>query len=112
MKATEAHYTKRADGRFDVALAVEAHKFYADGKGKEREVPMNEAVPVGAFLVEPGKEGFGASKILAFHDAQICSGKQTLHLVVDHAPAFAGIDPYNEWIDRNSDDNVTSASAS
>ncbi len=25
-------------------------------------------------------------------------------------PAFAGIDPYNEWIDRNSEDNVTSVS--
>ena len=35
------------------------------------------------------------------------SGKQVLHLVVDRPPAFAGIDPYNEWIDRNSDDNVT-----
>ncbi len=25
---------------------------------------------------------------------------------MDKVPAFAGIDHYNEWIDRNSDDNV------
>jgi len=27
--------------------------------------------------------------------------------VVDRAPRFAGVDPYNKAIDRNSDDNVT-----
>jgi len=32
-------------------------------------------------------------------------------LVTNRAPAFAGIDPYNEWIDRNSDNNVTKVSA-
>lgn len=39
------------------------------------------------------------------------SGTQVLHLVTSRVPAFAGIDPYNKWIDRNSDDNVTSVSA-
>ncbi|HEY5046554.1 MAG TPA: M1 family aminopeptidase [Rhizomicrobium sp.] len=111
LKATDVRFKKRADGKYDVALTVEAHKFYADGKGKERETAMNEAVPVGAFLVEPGKQGFDRSKILSLRDAQIGSGRQTLHLIVNRAPAFAGIDPYNEWIDRNSDDNVMSASA-
>lgn len=60
--------------------------------------------------MEPGKKGFDKSKILAFHDAHIRSGIQNLRLVVDGAPALAGTDPYSEWIDRNSDDNVTGAS--
>jgi hypothetical protein len=34
-----------------------------------------------------------------------------IHLVTDKAPKFGGIDPYNMWIDRNSDDNVVEASA-
>jgi ABC-2 type transport system permease protein len=110
LKATDTHYVKRADGRYDVALAVEAHKFFADGKGKEQETAMNEMVPVGAFLVEPGKKGFDKSKILSFHDVSIHSGRQVVRFVVNRPPAFAGIDPYNEWIDRNSDDNVTGAS--
>jgi aminopeptidase N len=111
LKATEARYAKRPDGKYDVALAVEAHKFYADGRGKQREVAMNEMVPVGAFLVEPGKKGFDSSKVLSFQNAAIHSGTQTIHLVVDRVPAFAGVDPYNEWIDRNSEDNVTGTSA-
>jgi len=112
LKATDARFAKRRDGKYDITFTVEAHKFYADGKGKERETAMNEMVPVGAFLVEPGKAGFDKSKILSFQDASIRSGRQTVHLVVDHVPAFAGVDPYNEWIDRNSDDNVTTAIAS
>jgi hypothetical protein len=36
----------------------------------------------------------------------IHSGKQTVTVVVDKRPAFAGVDPYNKRIDRNSDDNL------
>jgi len=112
LKAVSASSSKRADGKFDVTLLVEAHKYYSDGKGKQTEAPMNEDVPIGAFLVEPGKAGFGPSKILHFADQPIHSGVQAIHLVLDRAPAFAGIDPYNEWIDRNSNDNVTSVGKS
>ncbi|MGD0863940.1 MAG: M1 family aminopeptidase [Rhizomicrobium sp.] len=111
LKATGATWKKRNDGEYDVAVSVEAHKFYADGKGKETETPMDEQVPIGAFLEEPGKKDFGKSKVLYLQSQHIVSGRETIHLVTDCAPAFAGIDPYNEWIDRNSDDNVTSASA-
>jgi hypothetical protein len=34
------------------------------------------------------------------------SGTQVFRFVTDSKPTFAGIDPYNRWIDRNSDDNV------
>jgi aminopeptidase N len=112
LKAVSASSSKRADGKYDVMLIVEAHKYYADGKGKQTEAPMKEEVPIGAFLVEPGKAGFGPSKILRLADQPIHSGRQAIHLVLDRAPAFAGIDPYNEWIDRNSDDNVTSVGKS
>ncbi|HTW33141.1 MAG TPA: M1 family aminopeptidase [Rhizomicrobium sp.] len=112
LKAVSASSTKRADGKYDVAVNVEAHKYYADGKGKETEATMNEDVPIGAFLAEPGKAGFGRSKILFLANERIHGGKQTIHLVLNKAPAFAGIDPYNEWIDRNSDDNVTAVGKS
>jgi aminopeptidase N len=97
---------KRPDGKYDVALDVEAHKYYADGKGRETETAMAEDVDLGAFLAEPGKKGFDKSKILSLGRHAVTSGKHTLHIVTDKAPTFAGIDPFNEWIDRNSDDNV------
>jgi hypothetical protein len=34
------------------------------------------------------------------------SGTQTFRFVTAARPTFAGVDPYNKWIDRNSDDNV------
>ena len=34
------------------------------------------------------------------------SGKQSIALVLDRAPKFVGVDPYNMRIDRNSDDNL------
>ena len=35
----------------------------------------------------------------------IRSGTQTFTVTVDRKPQFAGVDPYNKRIDRNSDDN-------
>lgn len=37
---------------------------------------------------------------------QLRSGPQTVHMVVDRKPSFAGVDPYHTLIDRNTDDNV------
>lgn len=34
------------------------------------------------------------------------SGKQVIRVVSATRPAFAGVDPYNKYVDRNSDDNV------
>jgi hypothetical protein len=31
---------------------------------------------------------------------------QTLRFITTREPRFAGIDPYNKWIDRDSNDNV------
>ena len=106
MKATAASARRRPDGRYDLTLRIDAHKRYADGKGAETEAPMDEDVDVGAFTVEPGRTGFGADSVLALTRRRIVSGTQTLTLVVDKPPAWAGIDPYNKRIDRNSEDNL------
>jgi ABC-2 type transport system permease protein len=111
LKAIHASCTKRADGRYDVALDVEAHKFYADGKGRETAAPMKEDVFAGLFLAEPGKAGFDSSKVLHYARQPVVAGKQTLHFVVDKPPRFAGIDPYNIWIDRNSEANLVPVTA-
>ncbi|HXC55392.1 MAG TPA: M1 family aminopeptidase [Rhizomicrobium sp.] len=111
LKAQSVVWSKRHDGRFDVALTVEAHKYYADGKGAQTEARMDEPVDIGLFLARPGDADFGKDKILRLAPMHIGSGTQVLHFVTAVAPKFAGIDPYNEWIDRNSDDNVVAASS-
>ena len=58
------------------------------------------------FAAEPGKPAFGEKDVLAFQRRPLKSGVQTVTVTVDRTPAFAGVDPYNKWIDRESDDNV------
>jgi ABC-2 type transport system permease protein len=106
LRMVKAVSKKRADGRFDVTLTLSAKKNYADGKGKETATPMNEPVDIGLFAKEPGKKDFTAKDVLAMQRVMIKSGKATLSFVTNRAPAFAGIDPYNTMIDRNSDENI------
>lgn len=106
VKARSAAVRKRPDGRYDVALVIEARKLHADGHGKETAAPLSETLDVGLFTAEPGKEGFDASKVVAFEGRTIRSGVQTLTFTVAKPPRFAGVDPYNTLIDRNGDDNV------
>jgi ABC-2 type transport system permease protein len=106
MKTTEAYARKLPDGSFELTMTIEAHKRYADGKGQETEAPLDEAIEVGAFTVEPGKTGFAAGSVLALDRRRIRNGTQTVTLTVPQAPAWAGVDPYNKRIDRNSEDNL------
>ncbi|SFS77851.1 M1 family aminopeptidase [Brevundimonas viscosa] len=106
VKTTGATAIRRADGRWDVAVTVEARKLYADGEGAETEAPLNESFDVGLFTAEPGKGVFDEADVILVERRPIRSGTQTLRFVVDREPKFAGADPFNKWIDRNSDDNV------
>lgn len=107
IKTTSAVSRRRADGRYDVALEVGARKLYADGEGKEREASFSEVLDVGLFLAEPGKKAFAADKVLRFQRLPIRSGAQILRFTTAKAPLFAGVDPYNKLVDRNSEDNLS-----
>lgn len=106
LKSKGATAKRRPDGKWDVALKVEASKAYADGKGKETKAPLNETFDVGLFAREPGKKDFGARDVIAMQRIAIHSGAQTVTFVAERAPQFAGVDPYTFAIDRNSDDNL------
>ena len=106
VKTTGVTATRRADGRWDVAVTVDARKLYADGEGVETEAPLNEVFDVGLFTAMPGKGAFDEEDVVLLERRPIRSGVQTLRFVTTREPTFAGVDPYNKWIDRNSDDNV------
>jgi aminopeptidase N len=106
LKALKATSVKRADGRFVVTLKVSAAKVYADGQGKETAAPLNEPFDIGLFTAEPGRAGFGAKNVIQLQRLPVHTGVQTFTFVTDRAPVFAGVDPYNKAIDRNSDDNL------
>jgi aminopeptidase N len=106
LKAIKATSVKRADGRFVVTLKVSAAKIYADGQGKETPAPLNEPFDIGLFTAEPGRAGFTARNVIQINHLPVHTGVQTFTFITDKAPVFAGVDPYNKAIDRNSDDNV------
>lgn len=107
MRASDARARRLPDGRYEVAFKVHGRKLYADGQGRETEVPLDELFDVGAFAVEPGKKGYTREAVLLMQRQPIKSGEQVVTLVVDKPPRFVGVDPYNKRIDRNSDDNLT-----
>lgn len=107
LKTVSSTATRRGDGRWDVAMTVEAHKYYADGRGNEREAPLADRIEIGLFTALPGHGAFDRSNVVMMQRQPIHAGRQTLHFVTRTRPTHAGIDPYNFYIDRNSDDNVT-----
>jgi aminopeptidase N len=106
VKATRAVATLRPDGKYELALEIAAHKLYADGKGVETEAPLDEQFDIGAFTGSPAAPSFAASSVLYLQHQPIKTGTQTVTIIVDKLPSYAGIDPYNKRIDRNSEDNL------
>ena len=106
LKTDSATIAQRPDGRWDVTIGVEAKKHYADGQGHETETPLNESIEVGLFTALPGLDTFDASNVIMMERQPIHSGRQVLKFVTDRKPAYAGVDPYNFYIDRDPGDNV------
>jgi ABC-2 type transport system permease protein len=107
-KTTQATRKRLPDGRWEVALTIEAKKLYADGQGKETEADLNEPFEIGVFTRKPESQGFSRADVLAFERHNLKTGTQTVTLVLPDGPEplIAGIDPYVKRIDRNSDDNL------
>ena len=110
LKATAATTRKLADGRWERRLTVDAAKLYADGKGVEKAAPLAGTIYVGLFTAKPGQGAFSRTDVLAMTRLPVTSGKQVLVLISKAKPTVAGIDPYNKYVDRNSDDNLVDVS--
>ncbi|HSK79633.1 MAG TPA: ABC transporter permease [Thermoanaerobaculia bacterium] len=106
LKVAQPTAVRRADGKWDVTVPVEAKKLYVHGGGEETETPLAERIEAGLFTAEPGRDAFDKSNVVLMERQPIRSGRQVLKFVTDRKPAYAGIDPYNFYIDRNSADNL------
>ena len=106
LRATDPTTRRRPDGRWETSFTVNATKVTADGQGRETPATLNEAIALGAFTAEPGEGAFSAADVLALGNRPVRSGAQRVVLVTRSRPKYVGIDPYNMFIDRNSQDNV------
>jgi ABC-2 type transport system permease protein len=106
LKVDDATAVQRADGKWDVTLTVDAKKIYVDSTGVESDAPLAEGIEVGLFTAEPGVDAFDAADVMVMERRMIRTGRQVLTFVTDRQPVFAGVDPYNYYIDRVTWDNV------
>lgn len=90
------------DGRYAVTMKVHAGMYFADGKGEDTPAPPNIPIAIGVFA--QGQDGHDG-KPLYLEKRDFPAGDTTLTITVDGKPAMAGIDPYNELIDKVPGDN-------
>jgi hypothetical protein len=97
---------KLPGGKYEVTMHVHAAKYYADGKGKETRAKVDIPIELGIFAkAKNGEEEDEQPLYLAKHPVE--DGDSTITMTVDGVPYQAGIDPFNELVDRVSDDNRT-----
>jgi len=111
LKVKEAVTRKEGDG-WTTTLTVTAGKYYASGKGKERPAKLSDAIEVGLFTARPELGAFSTKDVVLLKREPLHDGTQRLTLHSKAKPLFAGVDPYNFYVDRNSDDNLIAVTAS
>ena len=110
LTAEEAVVTKRDDGRFETRFTVSAAKYYADGEGAETEAELADEIEIGLFTQRPGDDVFATQNVLVMERRPIATGEQEITIISDKQPVWVGVDPYNKYVDRNSDDNLIEVS--
>jgi hypothetical protein len=110
LKVAEAK-THRDKTGWVTTLRIMADKFYASGKGVEARTRLAEPIEIGLFAARPGLGAFSSKDVIMMEQRPIVNGMQEIVVRTRMKPAFAGIDPYNFYIDRNSDDNVKEVAA-
>jgi ABC-2 type transport system permease protein len=95
---------KRSDGKFDVTVEVESHKYKADEKGNETEVPVDDWIEVGALAAPEKGKKYG--QVLHRERVHMTTAKGSFTFTTDSLPEKAGIDPLLLLVDRVPDDNL------
>jgi len=104
-RAVNATAHKRPDGKFDVTVEVETHKYSADAKGAETEIPVDDWIEVGALAAPEKGKRYG--KVLARQLVHMTGKGGKYTFATDTAPDKAGVDPLLLLVDRVPDDNLT-----
>ncbi|MGA2981444.1 MAG: M1 family aminopeptidase [Terriglobales bacterium] len=103
-RTLEATAVKRPDGKYDVTINVETHKYKADAKGNETEVAMDDWIDIGAFAKPEKGRKYG--KTLYRERVHIANNKSSYTFTTAELPDEAGVDPFLLLIDRIPDDNT------
>ncbi|UWZ84544.1 ABC transporter permease/M1 family aminopeptidase [Occallatibacter riparius] len=103
-RTTSATAHKRPDGKYDVTVQVETHKYTADAKGAEQEIPVDDWIEVGALAAPAKGDRYG--KVLVRQQVHMTGKGGTYTFVSSSVPDKGGIDPLLLLVDRVPDDNM------
>jgi ABC-2 type transport system permease protein len=98
-KMIDAAVTPLENGQYQIDLTLQISKYRTDGFGKtlEAPLPLADYIEVGIF----GKE----EQELYLQKHKFTQINNTLTIILDQKPVWAGVDPYQVLIDRETEDN-------
>ena len=103
-RALDATAHRRADGKYDVTLDIECHKFKADAKGNETEVPVDDWIDIGAFAKPENGRKYG--RTLYRDRVHVSQARSRYEFATAELPEQAGVDPFLLLVDRIPEDNT------
>ncbi len=95
--------TRQVDGGYEVTVDATAHQFTADGRGEEREVPLDTWFQVAVFPESTSDIAELEPLYLELH--KLHSGSQRITVRVSERPGRVVVDPFYLMIDRNRSNN-------
>ena len=105
LKITNAVYKKMLDGKFELTITVNSKRFETNHLGKEIEININEPITIGIFNKHPLT--IKGNMYLKPH--QINKKEMKIKIITDFEPIHVVIDPNNNRLDKNLEDNFISA---
>jgi ABC-2 type transport system permease protein len=103
-KTTEASYTEKSKGLYEVSLKLSTEKLRADSAGIESNIPIQDWIDIGVY----GKSKAGKDSLIYLKKHKFTTKDNEIKILVKDKPRKAGIDPLHKLIDRHSDDNTKS----
>jgi len=97
-RCQKASITETKDKKYLVKVDLNMQKFYADSAGNEKTTALNDWIDIGA--VDENDQLLYSKKV------KINKDKMSFEFVMDKKPYKAGIDPLNQLIDKDGDDNL------
>jgi len=97
-RCTKVTATQTKDKKYLVQVELNMQKFYADSIGNEKPTALNDWIDIGAIDEN--------NQLLFSKKVKINKNKITHQFVMDKKPYKAGVDPLNQLIDKDGDDNL------
>ena len=101
-RALSVSADERADGKWDVTMEIQTHKYRADERGAETRIEVDDFIPIGVL----GTDADGGEVTLYEELHRLAGDTHSITVTVDGKPIRAGVDPRVLLIDRKPEDNL------